>query len=48
MTDGSGLAQVNILVPVTGKGDELSQPCQPLGRGIGSHYHETHNYVHGA
>lgn len=48
MTDRLELAHVNILVPVIGKEDELSQPCLPLGLDTGSCYHETHNYVHGA
>lgn len=48
MSDRLELTHVNILVPVIGKGDELNQPCLPLGLDVDSLYHETHNYAHGA
>lgn len=47
MSDGLELAHMNILVPINGKEDELSQLCPLLGLHIGSLYHEMYNCVHG-
>lgn len=42
MSDGLELAHMNILVPINGKEDELSQLCPLLGLHIGSLYHEMY------
>lgn len=48
MSDGLEVIHMNILVPVNGEEEEVHHPCPLLGLDVGSLYHETHSYVHGA